>query len=337
MKIYSDFLNQEENTPRAVALGFFDGVHLGHQSLLAKLRSISEAQSLRAAVYTFQNAPASIFQAASFPGHLQSRRQRYRAIEAFSVEEIFSMPLIPEVLTVEAKAFLREVIQKKMQAKAIVVGHDFRFGHKAKGDVALLEKFCLANEIRLDVLEDYIYAAEIVSSTRIRNLLLNRKIAEANFLMGRPFQHEALVVQGKRLGRTLGFPTLNIIPDASLVPLPCGVYLSKTTWQHAGAKLESCSLTNVGYRPTVEVSNKLRSETYIFDSVYPEYGDEVTISYLEFIRPEIRFNSVEELRKQVQLDLNLAREKHSARSAEAWLLPDENTPPYSRKQEAIAY
>ncbi len=337
MKIYSDFLNQEENVARAVALGFFDGVHLGHQSLLEKLRSISEGQSLRAAVYTFQNAPASFFQAHSFPGHLQSRKQRYRAIEAFSVEEIFSMPLLPEVLTVEAEPFLKEIIQKKMQAKAIVVGHDFRFGHKAQGDVALLEKFCLAHNIQLEILEDYIFAGEIVSSTRIRNLLLDRKIAEANFLMGRPFQHEALVVQGKRLGRTLGFPTLNIIPDASLVPLPCGVYLSKTTWQQNGAQLESGSITNVGYRPTVENSNKLRSETYIFDSVYPEYGDEVTISYLEFIRPEICFDSVEELREQVHLDLELAEKKYAARSKAALLLQDENAQSYLRGQEAITY
>ena len=207
-------------------------------------------------------------------------------------------PDFSEFHAMEPESFVDEILVRRLNANAACCGEDFRFGKKAAGDVGQLAALCQARGIRLDVVPPVTFEGERVSSTRIRHLLGEGRVADANRMLGRAFGYDFTVVRGKQLGRKLDSPTINQrLPDG-FVPLRHGVYASVS---FAGGAWHP-SVTNIGLRPTVEDTTAVNSETYICGFSGDLYGASVEVRLLAFLRPEQRFPSVEALRARIHAD-----------------------------------
>ncbi|MDD7401538.1 MAG: riboflavin biosynthesis protein RibF [Eubacteriales bacterium] len=309
MKIYQS-LNFKPQTagPRVLAMGFFDGVHKGHQQLLRQISHLSREQNLLPAVLTFSQAPAEVFRRPHYLGLIQTMEERFQSLAEYGAEEIFALPLTPELAQMAPWAFLEKYVLDQLQAQALVVGEDYSFGRGGQGKVACLQEFCQVHALSLTVVKDYIWQGQVVSSSLIRQCLQAGQVREALDLMGRPFCHHDQVVEGRKLGRRLGFPTLNVKPAAGQVSLAPGVYLTRVYWQGQGFD----AVTNVGRRPTIEDEGPLLSESFLLGEDYPQYGDTVRVDYLDFLRPERKFPSLQALQVQVQQDIQEARQAHAA-------------------------
>lgn len=308
-KLITDLDIPYSQVDRAVALGFFDGVHLGHQALMAALREVAAKNDLLPSVYTFQQAPGSLFQK-NFGGLLETAADRYQSLSELGAAEIIAQPLVPEVLACDPQYFMEEIIQKRLRAKALVVGRDYTFGYQAAGTVDDLRAFAERHGIALEVVGDYVWQGQVLSSTLIRQMISRGEVKVANTLMHHDFHHIAKVSKGKQLGRRLDFPTINLKPDPQLVSLAHGVYMSKVNFTQEGESFELPAISSVGVRPTVTDSGVELSETYILADAFPLYGDEVRVTYLDFMRPEIKFPSIAAMKEQVMSDIAEARERH---------------------------
>ena len=293
--------------PRVIALGFFDGVHLGHQSLLREMRNIAAMKKLIPTVFTFLDPPGRLFDSEHrFPGLLQMREDRLAALRHFGAEDIMAAPLSKEILDLPPERFLNWLFREKMDVRHAICGLNFTFGKKAEGDIQLLANFAKKEHIGLSIMEDCSYKEEIISSTRLREMVRRGEMEEANRLMATPFSHVEKVSQGKKLGRKLGFPTLNIALQADMVVPRFGVYASLVSWDN-----KICpAISNIGVRPTVEQTSLARSESFLYGKESPSYGDTIRVTYLRFIRPEENFHSAVRLQAQVLSDLERVRLDH---------------------------
>lgn len=308
MKIYQELnFTSQPAQPRVLALGFFDGVHRGHQQLLLHMTLLAEEFAWTPAVLTFADAPAAVFRKPSFAGLIQTQVARYRSLAGRGAQEIFALPLIPDLVQMEPQAFLEKYVVQQLQAQALVVGKDYSFGRGAQGRVPDLADFCEKRGIRLTIVDDYLWRGQVVSSSLIRQLLQAGQVQEANSLLDQPFCHLAQVVEGRKLGRRLGFPTLNVVPPASQLSLAKGVYLSQVHWQGQSHP----AVTSVGNKPTVEEAAPLLSESFLLGNEYPHYGEDIRVDYLDFMRPEQKFDNLAALQAQVEADIAQARQAHA--------------------------
>lgn len=295
MQIYHSVVDCRPCGRGAVALGFFDGLHIGHAAVVSRALSYQQ-EGLCPCVFTFTmdgGHPA----AKSTGNALTTERQKERLLESWGVRLVLC-PDFSEFRAMEPETFVDEILVRRLNASAVCCGEDFRFGKKAAGDVGQLSALCQARGIRLDVVPPVTFEGKRVSSTRIRSLLGEGRVAEANRLMGRAFGYDFTVVRGKQLGRKLDSPTINQrLPDG-FVPLRHGVYASVS---FAGGEWHP-SVTNIGLRPTVEDTTAVNSETYICGFSGDLYGASVEVRLLAFLRPEQRFPSVEALRVRIQAD-----------------------------------
>ncbi len=228
---------------------------------------------------------------------LTTERQKEQLLENWGVRLVLC-PDFSEFHAMEPESFVDEILVRRLNANAACCGEDFRFGKKAAGDVGQLAALCQARGIRLDVVPPVTFEGERVSSTRIRSLLGEGRVADANRMLGRAFGYDFTVVRGKQLGRKLDSPTINQrLPDG-FVPLRHGVYASVS---FAGGAWHP-SVTNIGLRPTVEDTTAVNSETYICGFSGDLYGARVEVRLLAFLRPEQRFPSVEALRARIHAD-----------------------------------
>lgn len=307
MNILRDPQEKWPDKERVLALGFFDGVHLGHQALLSKMREIAIEDKLSPAALTFSDAPAKVFRGDAYHGVIQTPEQRTEILHEQGAEEILALEPNKAILSLEPEEYLQRIILQNARAKALVCGRDHSFGKKGSNYIEILENFCQRENIRLEVISDIFHKGVPVSSTRIRQHLLAGEMEEATALMGRPFAHSSVVIQGLKLGRRLGFPTLNIKPDPEQILPPFGVYLTKVVWDGK----EAPGVTNLGISPTVSDKGKVQSETYILTDYYPDYGDKIEVQYLRFTRAEEKYASLEELKTRVEQDIREAREAFS--------------------------
>ena len=279
----------------AVALVFFDGLHIGHAAVVSRTLSYQQ-EGLCPCVFTFTmdgGHPA----AKSTANALTTERQKEQLLESWGVRLVLC-PDFSEFHAMEPESFVDEILVRRLNANAACCGEDFRFGKKAAGDVGQLAALCQARGIRLDVVPPVTFEGERVSSTRIRHLLGEGRVADANRMLGRAFGYDFTVVRGKQLGRKLDSPTINQrLPDG-FVPLRHGVYASVS---FAGGAWHP-SVTNIGLRPTVEDTTAVNSETYICGFSGDLYGARVEVRLLAFLRPEQRFPSVEALRARIHAD-----------------------------------
>ena len=280
-------------TKRAVALGFFDGIHLGHRLIIKRTVEEARRMGLRATVLTFSNFPVRGFKA------LTSLDEKIEIIKELGADEIICAEFTDELKNMEPQEFYEKVLFGKFGSEVLVSGEDYTFGRKASGDTKLLTELSAKDSVTHIVVPDVLYAGEKSSSTKIRELLRSGEASEAvELLGGRPFCYEGPVVYGKKLGRTLGFPTVNIpIPEDKFI-VKFGVYRSRVIIEGKAYP----AVSNVGLRPTVEHSDNINCETFIYDFHRDMYGHFVRVELWEFIRPEMAFSSVEQLKAQVDAD-----------------------------------
>ena len=295
------------DSPTVITLGKFDGLHRGHRKLLEAVSAYRE-KGLKTAVFTFETAPGTLIR-----GKLQqmitTNEERRDKLEAAGVDYLVEYPFNEEVARMSPEEFLRGVLVERMKAKAIITGPDFHFGYKRGGDPAYLEKMAPVFGYEYQVVQKLMDGDREISSTYIREELAAGHIRKANELLGYTYSVRGTVVHGKRLGRTLGFPTANIEPGIQKHLPTFGVYLSETV---VGDRVYD-SLSNIGRKPTVSPDLPVGVETYIYGTDADIYGKEIEVRMLDFFRPEMKFESLDALRTQVLSDKEKGRIRHAER------------------------
>jgi riboflavin kinase/FMN adenylyltransferase len=286
--------------PRRVAVGEFDGVHLGHRAVIAGSDT----------VVTFEPHPLAVLRPEAAPKLLTSLEVKAELLERLGVEELVVVPFDEAFSHQSAQAFVDDVLVGTIGATHVSVGENFRFGHGAAGDTALLRadgRF----EARVVPLVEA--DGEIVSSSHVRKLVEAGEVDRANALLGAPFRLRGTVEHGEKRGRDLGFPTANLVPDTALVCPGNGVYATRVAWE--GVDEVRCAATNVGVRPTFETELGLLIEAFVIDFSGDLYGRTLEVEFLSRLRGEQRFDSAESLVEQMHLDVTAARAVCTADSA----------------------
>ena len=279
-------LPEAEPRPRDVAIGTFDGVHLGHQAVIEGADT----------VLTFEPHPLEVLHPAATPKLLMPFGVKRDVIEGLGVEELVVIPFDRDFATRSAEDFVEHVLLGKLDAKQVAVGENFRFGAKAKGDPAML---AACSEFRTRVVPLVEVDGETVSSTRIRALVAAGEMEAARRCLGAPFMVEGEVVAGDQRGRELGFPTANIVPDDRLAIPGHGVYAAFADGVPAAV--------NVGVRPTFDSGRGVLIETYLIDREEDLYGRTLRVAFVERLRGERSYPDVQELIDQMHRDVEAAR------------------------------
>lgn len=284
---YSEYLPVQT----AVTIGKFDGFHLGHQRLLAEV--LKEAKNgMASCVISFSTAVDSGRNA------IYTKEEQRKICESLGIDVLAEYPLDEYMREMTAEQFVSEILCAKLQAKVVVAGEDFRFGKGRAGDVMLLRKLEEKYGYRTICVPKVTEEEVRISSTGIRELLSAGMVAEANMLLGRPYAVFGEVMHGKKLGRTLGFPTMNLVPPTEKLLPVYGVYVTRTKVD--GQWFDG--ITNIGLRPTVDSDKRVSVETHLFDYEGDLYGKQVEVQFLEFLRPERKFADVEQLKSAMHED-----------------------------------
>ena len=280
--------------PSALAIGNFDGMHLGHQALLQTLMQTAKAQDLVPAVMTFEPHPRELFTPNNAPSRLCSLREKLEYFANAGVERVYVCAFNQRFAQVTAEDFMQRILRQSLHAEAILVGEDFRFGARRAGTT---EDFVRAG-FKLIKLPQVDLAGERVSSTRVRSALAHGRLDEAAALLGRPYSISGKVVHGAQRGRQLGFPTANVHMRHER-PALTGVYAVKLDGLHAVA--------NLGVRPTIAGVPKLSLEVHVLDFNADLYGRHVHVEFLHKIREEMKFDGLDALKAQIAKDVEIAR------------------------------
>ncbi len=284
-----------------VTIGNFDGIHIGHQAILQQARSEADRLNVPVVVVSFEPHPGKVLFPQKAPEIIKTNKQKRDLLRVNGVDYYFVLQFTPEFSRMEPETFIEEILVGTLGASAILVGEGFAFGRKRRGNVTMLRE--MGDRFGYEVIPvDHVQVdGEVVSSTRIRTLLKNGRIRQANRLLGRRYYMEGIVIRGEQLGRKLGYPTANILSENELVPM-LGVY---TTYTTVGS-VRYDSVTNIGLKPTFG-GQKIIVETHLFDFDDEIYGERIRIEYLSFIRPEIKFERVDELVAEIASDCEIAR------------------------------
>ncbi|SHJ41834.1 riboflavin kinase / FMN adenylyltransferase [Hathewaya proteolytica DSM 3090] len=279
-----------------IALGSFDGLHLGHLELIKKTVSLAKENNCYSMVYTFDNHPMTVINAEKAPKLIQSNEDKISLLKAEGVDYVKFEKFDFKCMNTECDDFVC-ALADKYNANGIVVGFNYRFGKGNRGDIELLSKLCSTYNLKLHICPPFIIDKNIVSSTFIRNLILNGQVSSVKKYLGRYFSIEDTVIHGKEIGRVLGFPTANLILDSRFITPKRGVYFTIVQFNNIFYK----AITNVGYNPTVS-GTKLSIESHILDFNENIYGCKIKVYFLEWLRDEMKFGSLEELKNRLSLD-----------------------------------
>ncbi|HLI20808.1 MAG TPA: bifunctional riboflavin kinase/FAD synthetase [Stellaceae bacterium] len=290
-----------------VAAGNFDGVHLGHQAVLAEARALAEKLAAPFAVLTFEPHPRAVFQPGLPPFRLTPFRPKSLVLESLGVDLLFTLHFDQAFAQKSAEDFVAEILVTGLGAKAVVVGYDFVFGHKRRGTPELLKAQGGKHGFDVQVVAPVSGAGGVVySSTQIREHLVAGRPREAALLLGRPWEIDGRVDVGDKLGRTIGFPTANIALVDYLRPAP-GVYAVRAGIEDGANTIWRNGAANLGWRPTVG-GKDLRLETHLFDFSADLYGKHLRVALIERLRPEQRFDGLDALKAQIARDCAQARQ-----------------------------
>lgn len=295
MEIVKD-INQIQWKPTAITIGKFDGVHVGHQKLLKKVLMAKE-DGCSTVVFTFDRVPGNPTEG-FLSSFLTPESEKQQIMRELGMDFYVSFPFTKETASMEPEEFVSEVLVKIMHVKKLYVGADFRFGKNRKGDVSLLRELAQKFGFTFEAIEKETYLNEVISASRVRDCVLNGKAEDVTAMLNRPYLISGPVIHGKKLGRTIGMPTINIaLPEGKIRP-KSGVYCAKVRVNET----VYFGITNIGTKPTVQDEPVYGAETYLFDCNEDLYEKEVTIELLHFVREEKKFSSVEELSKQLEQD-----------------------------------
>lgn len=287
------------NTDRecAIALGLFDGLHKAHRAVIASALN----SGLVPAVFTFtMNGTHPASKKGFVP--LMTTEERVHGIENLGVE-LLLMPDFSEFANLSAQEFVEDILFSRMKAKVLCCGYDFRFGKGNSGDVSLLKELCDKHGAKLEVVDCVSENGKAISSSAVRTALIEGDMQTYFDMCERFFSIESTVVHGNRIGRTLNFPTVNQPLDTGCLAPRFGVYASRT---NIGGKLYP-SITNIGTKPTVSNENLVLAETHIFDFDRDLYGEKITVELVNFIRPEQKFSSTDELKIAIECDIKTVK------------------------------
>lgn len=303
MEIIADTTQFYLERDTAVAIGKFDGLHIGHRRLLDEILE-QKKNGLAACVFTFDPAPAVLF-GASDGRELMTREEKRAQLERMGVDILVEFPLSMQTAAIEPEVFVSEILAKQMNVRFIAAGTDLSFGAKGRGNAELLQQKAGEFDYQVKTIDKVKYGDREISSTYVREQVEAGNMLLVEQLLGRPYTIMGTVVHGNRIGRTLGMPTVNVLPPENKLMPPCGVYYSRV-W-HRGKRY--CAISNVGYKPTVTNERVMGVEAYIYDFHEEIYGEEIEIGLLEFRRPEQKFAGLEELKKQLAMDIEAGGKK----------------------------
>ncbi|MDD7362980.1 MAG: bifunctional riboflavin kinase/FAD synthetase [Peptoniphilus sp.] len=300
MEIVEVDLESEISRETAIALGNFDGIHRGHQTLLKEVVEMSKRLGCRSSVLLFKNHTNNLTEGIS-QELLMSQSQKREILESAGIDIVYEMNFDEEIMRLSPEAFVAEFLAEHLKVKGIVVGYDYRFGFKARGNVDTLKMYCRQSNMDLVVKDAVTYEGHAISSTNIRRAIKDGRPDVAATLLGRPFSIRGTVVRGKQLGRKIGIPTANLLFNTHYVAPKFGVYFARVlvdgTCYYAA--------TNVGTNPTFD-EREIKVESYLYDYDGGElYGKTIDVELLRFIRPEVSFQGVEELKARMDEDLAL--------------------------------
>ncbi len=288
-----------------VTIGKFDGIHKGHAMILHEVMS-QKKQGLLSAVFTFDTPPTSIFLKEN-QRVLTTNTEKRAMFEQMGVDALIEFPFYEKTAAISAESFIEDILVGMLHAKVVVVGTDCRFGHRGAGTYRLLQQYGSIYGYQTIIIEKECYLGQEISSSRIRTELEHGSITEVNQMLYQPYTIYGEVIHGRKLGRTLGMPTVNQLPEMNKLLPQNGVYYSRVYCQDQWYD----GITNVGCKPTVSGDDIRGVETYIYDFDQNVYGNEIRVSLLQFARPEQRFASVEELKQQMLRDIENGRKWHA--------------------------
>ena len=304
MDIVTGTLDFELNRETAVAIGKFDGLHLGHQSLLQEILKKKEA-GLAACVFTFDPSPAVFFGFADGK-ELTTKEEKRRLLQKLGVDILVEFPMTRESAAMEPRAFIEEILVKKMHMRFLAAGVDVSFGNRGAGNAELLQSCAGICRYELKTIEKVKLGETEISSTLVRRQVESGNMAYVQELLGMPYTVSGIVQHGKALGRKLGMPTVNLLPEADKLLPPKGVYYSQVIYN--GRRY--AAISNIGCKPTVSSEEIIGVESYLYDFAETIYGECIEVELLDFKRPEMRFNSVEELKEQMKRDILQGNDYH---------------------------
>jgi riboflavin kinase / FMN adenylyltransferase len=302
MRLFHGIDNAEIQRPTVLTLGVFDGLHLGHQLIVRTVVERARAMNAVPTVITFDPHPRAVLHPASAPPLLQTLDQKVEGFGVLGVEQTIVVRFTHEFAQIRAEEFLRDVVKERLHAKEIYLGKGFAFGHDREGNIDLLRRVSQDLGFFADEVPEVQVRGQRVSSSRVRQLLKEGKVNLARRLLGRPYGVEGIVERGDERGHRLGFPTANVHPKNRVIPRN-GVYVT-------GALIDGHwrrSVTNVGLRPTFGGDTEPSVETFVIDWAGDLYGDVVRVRFLHRLRDERKFNSVDDLKKQIESDVGRTR------------------------------
>lgn len=306
MKLFTE-LDQVKNMESSViAFGNFDGVHKGHQELIRRTVNCALCTNLKSVVFTFSNHPKNIMAGKPVVKNILHWDEKVKIISELGIDYIVTVPFNDTIRFMEPEEFIINILIDKLRMKEAYCGFNYRFGRDGTGAPETLMRVGVARGFGIHILEPYMVCGEVVSSTLIREYIETGHVNRCLGLMGHYYSTRGIVMKGNRFGRTLGFPTLNITLDEEMVNPANGVYV--TYCNYDGIRYPG--ITNVGMRPTVSDSSARNIETHIFNFDKEIYGKEIRVEFLERLRPEMTFETVEELAVQIKEDCLTAASYH---------------------------
>jgi len=301
MKIYKNANLNKKHCGGVIAIGNFDGIHLGHQKVINEARKKARKNKLPLGIMTFEPVPVMFFNSKIKNHRINSLDQKKTQLKKFKLDFLIIIKFNKNFSSLTAEQFIKKIINNKTKCKFLYVSKNFKFGYKRQGSVKILKEYEKLYNYKSLITKTYKINKKIISSSLIRKKIAAGKIKEINKLLNREWSINGKVIKGQKRGRKIGFPTCNIKLNDYIVPR-LGVYAVKVK----GSKFTKKGIANIGYRPTFNGQNLLL-ETNIFGINKNLYNKEISISFKKFIRSEKKFKNLEHLKKQIKIDIKKAK------------------------------
>lgn len=295
-KLMQIFTSLNENKNLSIALGYFDGVHLGHRAVINSAVNFAKENNLKSAVITFKDHPCCFFYGVC-PKYILTREQRREKLASSGIDYLYELDFDEKLSSLNAQEYLENILVKYFTPKSISTGFNHHFGAQKSGTPEFLRNNSKKYGYEYFEIPPQKIDGEIISSTAIRNYLQNGQIEKANKMLKDNFAITGIIVEGQKLGRKLGFKTANLIYPPELIDLPFGVYETNTQYGKG--------ITNFGIRPTVSSTQKPVAETHIMNFAKDIYGEKINVEFVRMLRKEQKFNSVDELKQQIAKDISM--------------------------------
>lgn len=304
IKKLSQILADGDQSQLYLTIGNFDGVHRGHADFIQSIVADAKASLAKVVVITFVPHPASILRPNQFT-LLSTYTQRRMLLENLGVDYLCEIEFTRDLSTLTPHQFFDQFLFSDTKISRIFLGHDFAFGANKAGDHSFVQQYCKGRDVQLRIMDKFLVEGERVSSSLIRSCLANGDVAQAALYLGRAFQLEGTVVKGKGRGRELGHSTANMYYPAEIVLPQWGVYVTRTLYRGITYR----SITNIGFNPTFSDIDAPSVETHLLEFNRDIYGEKITVSFVDRIRGEKRFNSREDLIEQIKADVLVAEKR----------------------------